>query len=394
MSFKRADLGSLSACSQLMQLDLHSCQLHPTQPDSIPSPLSAVHSLRQLSASETDNSIAGGLTQLTGLSLRYGPGQGAECLGHITGLIQLQHLELTGAFYAPLLIQGILTSCKQLTSLALHWVIYQVDLDALLAHGTHLTSFTCSSLYIQEDRSASPCSWKELVMTRQGFDGETLACIPTGSLTRLVFEDKVFGAVFPSPTPVLDFTPSDFLVPDNMPEDVHRSLVNLIKCPAWQQCGPGVHVHLRCTDLDEDEGMPELLSLIPALAPLAGKEVKLCIDMPDAAFEASEVQELGVTLGSSLKQLMVKQCFLSPDFWPSVWAHLPGLQQLGVGDSVYGAVSVHDFTPFCSRATRPLQLSLGQERYKEIGQLLQKYCSVWGVPHVTIDATTLEPPAP
>jgi hypothetical protein len=296
-------------------------------------------------------------------------------------------LELSNTYYTAPLLQAILTSCKKLTSLALHWVIYQVEFDALLIHGPHLTSFTCSRLYIEEDRSASPCSWKELVMTHQGFDGETLACIPTGSLTRLVFGDKVSGAVFPSPSPALDFAPSDFYEPDDMPEVVHLSLVNLIRCPAWQQCGPAVHVHLRCTDLDEDEDTPELLSLIRALAPLAGKEVKLSIDMPEADLEASEVQQMGVTLGTSLKQLMVKQCCLSPDFWPAVWAHLPGLQQLGFGDNVCGAVSVHDFTPFCSRAIRPLQLSLGKERYKEVGQLLQKYCSLWGVPHVTIAAT-------
>jgi hypothetical protein len=95
MLVARADLGSLSACSQLARLDLHSCQLQQTS--STLSPLSAVYSLRQLSVLDTDSSIAAGLTQLTGLSLTCVHQQVAECLGPISGLTQLQHLELSSA---------------------------------------------------------------------------------------------------------------------------------------------------------------------------------------------------------------------------------------------------------------------------------------------------------
>jgi hypothetical protein len=132
-------------------------------------------------------------------------------------------------------VVSILTSCKQLTSLALYYCIEQPEFDALLTHAPQLTSFTCNCLSIEEDRSATPCSWKELVMKHQSFDAETLAGIPTASLTRLAFGSRVF----PSPSyPDLSFTCSE------EPEVVHRSLLNLMQCPAWQQCGPAVSVWL------------------------------------------------------------------------------------------------------------------------------------------------------
>jgi hypothetical protein len=67
-----------------------------------------------------------------------------------------------------------------------------------------------------------------------------------------------------------------------------------------------------------------------------------------------------------------------------VWAHLPGLQQLTVGDEVKGAVSLHELSSFCSRAQRPLQLNLEQELYQEVGAKLKRQCQVWGVPHVIV----------
>jgi hypothetical protein len=172
-------------------------------------------------------------------------------------------------------------------------------------------------------------------MTQQCLDAETLAYIPTASLTRLAFEGSV---VFPSAYPTLDFGSWSFFDfvsystfdPASIGEKVQRSLVNLMRCPAWQQCGPGVHVRL---SWNWDEDPPQQLSpLLGALAPLAIKEVKLSIHVPEAALAASAVQQLGGALGSSLKQLTLQDCKLSVDFWQEVSAHLPGLQQLTIGD--------------------------------------------------------------
>jgi hypothetical protein len=135
------------------------------------------------------------------------------------------------------------------------------------------------------------------------------------------------------------------------------------------------------------DDMPELLRLLPALAALASKEVKVSIDMPAAVLGASAVQQMGGALGSSLKQVVLRGCGLSPDFWPAVWAHLPGLQQLTVGDKVHGAIGVHEVAAFCSHATRPLQLNLRQDLHKEMGGKLEEQCQVWGVPQVTVTVT-------
>jgi hypothetical protein len=76
--------------------------------------------------------------------------------------------------------------------------------------------------------------------------------------------------------------------------------------------------------------------VLGALAPLGDKEVHLYMKTPDAGVGASEVQQLGGALGSSLKQLVLQECELSDDYWPAVWAHLSGLQQLSIWDGHVG----------------------------------------------------------
>jgi hypothetical protein len=393
MLIAHADLGSLAACTQLLRLNLCYCQLQQSEADSTTSPLSALHSLRQLSLWYTDRSLAAGLTQLTGLRLGSKRQTVAECLEHITDLTQLQDLKLEDPWPFPREgvsaeeVTSILTSLKQLTSLALHYTIQQSEFDALLTHGSQLTSLTCRRLDLSEDRSASPCSCTELVIEHQRFNAETLAYIPTASLTRLAFK----GTVFPSSCPALRFfnlpgmwDADNEPRPGHLPDIVHRCLMNLMRSPAWQRCGPAVNISLEF--LQVDNGLPELLSLVLPLAPLASKEVKLSIDMPDAAVGAPEVQQLGVTLGSSLKQLWLVECELSDGFWPAVWADLPGLQQLGVGVNVHGASGAQELAFFCSRATRALQLHLYPDLYKQVGAegKLDQEGRWRGVPQVTV----------
>jgi hypothetical protein len=131
---------------------------------------------------------------------------------------------------------------------------------------------------------------------------------------------------------------------------------------------------------------PELLGLVRALAPLVSKEVKLSIHMLEAVAGAAEVQQLGDALGSSLKQLALEACELPDGFWPAVWENLPGLQQLTVGDRVWGATDAHELAVFCSRATRPLQLRLGWNVFKRVGAegKLERQCQVRGMHQVTV----------
>jgi hypothetical protein len=375
MPVAHSDLGSISACSHLSSLQLLYCQVEQMGTSNTLSPLSALCSLKQLSLWDTDSSIAAGLAQLTGLSVVSEHRTSGLCLEHIDGLTQLQHLHLGGprGGIAAEQLADIFITCQQLTSLALCYSIQQPEFDALLTHGTQLTLFTCHRLNLEEDRSAWPCSWQELVIEHQELDAETLAYIPTASLTHLVFG---YSVVFPSPCPTLEFRFWGTLDPGNMPEIVRRSLVNLMRCPAWQQCGPAVHVVVF--------GHPELGQVLGSLGPLVSKEVQLPICTPGVPTGASEVQQLGGALGSSLKHLVLQVCEVSDGFWPAVWDHLPGLQQLTVEDRVGGAVGAHELSVFCGRAARPLQLNLEGDLYREVEGRLDQEGRWMGAPQVTV----------
>jgi hypothetical protein len=108
--------------------------------------------------------------------------------------------------------------------------------------------------------------------------------------------------------------------------------------------------------------------------------------MPAAVTGGLAVQQLGGALGTSLKQLVLQRCALSEDFWPAVWAHLPGLQQLTVEDNVYGFIGMDELASFCGGATHPLQLNLGQRLYKKVGAegKLDQEGRWRGVPQVTV----------
>jgi hypothetical protein len=188
------------------------------------------------------------------------------------------------------------------------------------------------------------------------------------------------GVVFPSPCPILEIASWDLSGPPSMPDCVRRSLTNLKRCPAWQQCGSVVHVNLEYDAFDDTLLGP----VLGALAPLGDKEVHLYMKTPDAGVGASEVQQLGGALGSSLKQLVLQECELSDDYWPAVWAHLSGLQQLSIWDGARGAVGAQDLAFFCSRATHPLQLILGPELHQHVGGKLERQCQLWGVCQVAV----------
>jgi hypothetical protein len=97
---------------------------------------------------------------------------------------------------------------------------------------------------------------------------------------------------------------------------------------------------------------PELLSTtLGALTLLSDRKVVLYIELPGVPIRAKAVRQLGDTLGSSLKQLILSECSLPPSFWAAVWAHLPGLQYLTLTDELCGAVGADDLAFFCSRSS-------------------------------------------
>jgi hypothetical protein len=102
--------------------------------------------------------------------------------------------------------------------------------------------------------------------------------------------------------------------------------------------------------------------------------------------EASVVAHLGAAVGSTLAHLELVECRLSVDFWPAVWAHLPGLKTLTISNKLSSYISPSDLAEFCSAATHPLQLRLGQDLYVRFMQedQVQEWVTAQGKPLVTV----------
>jgi hypothetical protein len=73
---------------------------------------------------------------------------------------------------------------------------------------------------------------------------------------------------------------------------------------------------------------------------MAGKELQLTLEAGRYSIAADItgdiVEHLGATLGPSLTHLTLSRCSVHHDFWPAVWRHLPGLQELSIADNVVG----------------------------------------------------------
>jgi hypothetical protein len=263
----------------------------------------------------------------------------------------------------------------QLEGLELRNTIRQQAFDALLAHATQLTHFTCQVLDLSEDRSQSACSWKELV-TGDCSIPQVLAHLPLHSLSRVRLSWPWEAFEVPSACPSLVCR-----LPSCTPAEIQAALTNLRACPAWQASGPSVHV--RVNSQGQDQAVEQWLS---ALAALANKEVQLSVMAPEVQMTREVVQCLGATFGRSLTRLTLLICSIPHDFWPAVWRHLPGLQELRLWNGAVGAVTCADIAAFCSHATRPLSLRLGRGLYAQIApaEQLEQQCRTWGAAQVAV----------
>jgi hypothetical protein len=167
------------------------------------------------------------------------------------------------------------------------------------------------------------------------------------------------------------------------PAEVQKAFTNLGTCPAWQDSGSPVHVHLTVNGTTQQKTVEQSFS---ALAPLASRKVQLTVDAFRLNMAGEIVERLGTTLGPSLTHLKLSVYAIHPDFWPAVWRHLPGLQETTLWSDVTETVSSRDIAAFCSHATRPLRLRLENRLYSKIGptQQLEQQCRTWGVPQVTV----------
>jgi hypothetical protein len=378
VSLKWTDLHALTSCSQLSCLRVDNCAFPATAPAI--NPLAALASLRELHALQTNSFIAQGLTQLTSLCLHSETDTLSQLIMHrLGGMPQLQQLDLgsTDNHVPAAMVAQLFSALPHLTGLSLYNIIRQQAFDALLAHATQLTRFTCLGLDLLHDRSQSACSWKELVVTGYSCLARTLAHLPLHSLSRvhLYTLDRWEQFEIPSACPCLRYYSLS-----STPAQLQAALTNLGACPAWQHSGPSVCVTVT------SHGHEQTVELIPALAALASREVQLAIDAARLSMTADIVERLGATLGHSISNLRLLRCSIPHDFWPAVWRHLPELQELSLMRGAGGAVSCNDIAAFCSHATRPLSLRLGPYLYSQLGpaEQLEQQCRTWGVPQVTL----------
>jgi hypothetical protein len=133
--------------------------------------------------------------------------------------------------------------------------------------------------------------------------------------------------------------------------------------------------------------MQQYSQLLAAVHTAATKEVlELSISTPTFDMGASVVTALGAVVGGTLAHLQLVECHLSADFWPAVWAHLPGLQVLTVRCRQPSDISLPDLASFCSSATHPLQLKLSPSLFTRFQQSkeLQEQVNGQGMPLVKV----------
>jgi hypothetical protein len=388
------DLEHLSVCTQLTSLELDSCNLTAeiaSSQGTSTSPLAAVSSIRRLKLNGVSSTLARGLTQLT--SLHYGVRKAnvADFIGSISGMCSLQELHLVSRrVQVPARLeqdvsmpmwQQLVTTSAQLRVLELPCSLGQQQMDLLLTHATQLTHLTCAELGVKEDRSQSACSWAELETIVGDFS--KLAYLPLHNIQRLEWG----GLEVPSPCLCMEI----ILFKSHQdgyeaPARIRDAVTNLGRCPAWQLSGPAV----KCTLDDYRESIDDSQSLVETVAALSGltnKQLQLSISSMVVLYDAALIEQLGRALGTSLIRLDLSSSNISRDFWPAVWAHLPGLQQLSLGEYIHGtAVHLADLAAFCTHAPRPLQLCLDASLEEALGSadLLQELGSIWGRPQVTV----------
>jgi hypothetical protein len=249
-------------------------------------------------------------------------------LANISGLTQLQQLGYSAAcglhgVFAAGVVKQVCTTFSQLRSLVLYGTVHQAGIDVLLAHATHLHHLTVGALYITQDRSASPCSWQELVADKYHGGLLMLRQLPLHSLTRLRFA----GWELPSPCPRLSIVAKGS---SSCSVSAHRVLVNLATCPAW--INSGLHVRASMKGFNNDNFRPTCSQVLAAICTSVLKQVHhVRIKGLECVFNASNLAALGQVVGSSLKLV---GCPLSSDFWPAVGALLPALQTLSINEAL------------------------------------------------------------
>jgi hypothetical protein len=318
----------------------------------------------------------------------------ADLLPVLAGMSQLNELELQlrspGWVLKPDHVQAIIATSSQLRSLTLCHSLYQEQFDVLLTHATQLMSLTVEGLHLTEDRSQSPCTWKSFTIDVRRLGAHLLAFMPLHSLERLHTKDE--GMCLPTQHPCYELPLWDcFLswwsswVPFEVPADLlHRALTNLERCPAWQQSGPCVG--LRVIESSTPVYPAYFKHMLEALPALVSKSVHLNLYAPQVVMDGATVQDLSTAVGARLTGLILDACQLPDEFWPAMWAHLSGLQELTLGNDIASELTASSLVSYCKATTHPLQLELSQGWCTKLGGAgqLQQQLQQSGVTQVTV----------
>jgi hypothetical protein len=287
----------------------------------------------------------------------------------------------------PMLTQ-LITTAAQLRVLELSCGLDQQEMDLLLNYAPQLTRLKCRCLTVTEDRSQSACSWAELELTHGTFS--QLACLPLHSIQLL----RSSELKLPSPNPFFYFGLVEEGHAGHLTElaQIRDAVTNLGRCQAWQRSGSAARCWMGGAPSlliagAQFDWRQSLVEMFAALSGLAVKQLDLTICADEVCFDASLLEQLSSILGSSLTDLEVEAGHICRDFWPAVYAHLPGLQCLSLGRYIdMSNIHLEDLGAFCTHAARPLQLCFDEHLMEDLGPAarLQALGSIWGAPQVTI----------
>jgi hypothetical protein len=170
-------LSELSTCTQLTRLSLISCSLESGQAiKSASLALKELGGLRELEVHDKPPEVGpvAGFDELMRLAQGLDPTEVHELIGICFSqpLVQLRSLSLSPArvSLSRYLLPTLLTSCSQLKDLHLMCDLDQQGLDAVLTHGSHLTSLCCGRISFSTSTVAAPvCNLKSFSLQTQVF---------------------------------------------------------------------------------------------------------------------------------------------------------------------------------------------------------------------------------
>jgi hypothetical protein len=281
----------------------------------------------------------------------------------------------------------VLTACPYLTSLDLSCtVLDDQSLEAVLTHGSTITSLQLRSIKTEASFAARACRWETIGV--HGSDQPSVllwAHLPLRTVTDLVFWGGRGLSDLQLP---LSRVPDAQLAPT-----LRQAATNLASCPAWQadfkdriSVRGDIGSALNALAVFQAQ---QRIQLIEALAPMGGpavKEVGVTISSATFQWGRPELHALARSLGGQVTSLGLGHCTLALDFWAALDECFPALTSLQLQKNV--TCSATDVAIFCSTrpADRPFVLHLSTDVFPAVqGQQLKAGLAARGMAHVRVE---------